>query len=271
MTWKMKNNNIIARKMQVKDELTNFLLYTSPGGQVKVEAILANETVWLTQEKMSQVFGFQVPAISKHLKNIFESGELNENSVISILETTATDGKNYQVKFFNLDAIISVGYRVNSSLATQFRIWATNTLKEFIIKGFVIDDYRLKNGQYFGKDYFEELLERVRSIRASERRIYQKITDIFAECSIDYNKNSQVAQDFYAEVQNKFHFAITGYTAAKIIYTQAGRQRVHGTENLEKCAQRACFEKRCYHRQKLSATKRNTKVGTNNYFIFRLY
>lgn len=209
------------KKLSLKDELSNFLLYTTPQGDVKVEAILSDETVWLTQEHMSQLFGVQKPAISKHLKNIFESGELEEDSVVSILETTAQDGKNYQVRYYNLDAIISVGYRVNSSRATQFRIWATNTLKEYIIKGFVMDDYRLKNGSYFGKDYFEELLERVRSIRASERRIYQKITDIFAECSVDYDRKSETAHNFYAEVQNKFHYAITGQTAAEIIFKNA--------------------------------------------------
>ncbi|MDR3220298.1 MAG: virulence RhuM family protein [Dysgonamonadaceae bacterium] len=209
----------------MKDELTNFLLYTSPQGDIKIEAILADETVWLTQEQMSQVFDVQIPAISKHLKNIFESGELDENTSLSILETHLPDGRRVYINYYNLDAIISVGYRVNSSRATQFRIWATNTLKEYIIKGFVIDDYRLKNGKYFGKDYFEELLERVRSIRASERRIYQKITDIFAECSIDYDKNSQIAHDFYAEVQNKFHYAITGCTAPEIIYRNADAEK----------------------------------------------
>lgn len=213
------------KRLSLKDELSGFLLYTTPQGDIKVEAILSDETVWLTQEQMSQLFGVQKPAISKHLKNIFESGELIEDSVVSILETTAQDGKNYQVRYYNLDAIISVGYRVNSSRATQFRIWATNTLKEYIIKGFVVDDYRLKNGRYFGKDYFEELLERVRSIRTSERRIYQKITDIFAECSVDYNKDSPTAHDFYAEVQNKFHYAITGHTAAEIIFQQADAEK----------------------------------------------
>jgi len=210
-----------VKKLNTKDELTDFLLYTAPNGKIKVEVILNNETVWLTQKAISQLFGVQVPAISKHLKNIFESGELEENSVISILETTADDGKNYQVKYFNLDAIISVGYRVNSRQATQFRVWATKTLKEYIIKGFAMDDERLKNGRYFGKDYFRELLERVRSIRASERRIYQQITDIFAECSIDYDSKSEVTRDFYATVQNKFHFAIHGQTAAELIYKKA--------------------------------------------------
>ena len=206
------------RKLSIKDELTEFLLYSTPGENVKVEVILNNETVWLSQKSIAQLFGVQVPAISKHLKNIFETGELEEDSVISILETTATDNKKYQVRYFNLDAIISVGYRVNSRQATKFRIWATQTLKEYIIKGFVMDDERLKNGRYFGKDYFKELLERVRSIRASERRIYQQITDIFAECSIDYDPKSEITKEFYSTVQNKFHYAIHGHTAAEIIH-----------------------------------------------------
>ncbi|OFX20042.1 MAG: cell filamentation protein Fic [Bacteroidetes bacterium GWA2_31_9] len=212
-------------KLNIKDELTDFLLYTSPNGNVKIEVILNNETVWLTQKAIAQLFGVNVPAISKHLKNIFECGELIENSVVSILETTASDNKNYQTKYFNLDAIISVGYRVNSSQATRFRIWATNLLKEYIIKGFIVDDDRLKNGRYFGKDYFKELLERVRSIRASERRIYQQITDIFAECSLDYNPNSQITTNFYATVQNKFHYAINGKTAAETIYNTADAEK----------------------------------------------
>jgi len=209
------------RKLSINDETTSFLLYTTPNGNVKVEAILSNETIWLTQEHMSLVFDVNRPAISKHLKNIFDSKELDENSVVSILETTASDGKIYQVNYYNLDAVISVGYRVNSTRATQFRIWATGILKEYIIKGFAMDDERLKNGRIFGKDYFKELLERIRSIRASERRIYQKITDIFAECSIDYDSKSSIAHEFYAEVQNKFHYAITGKTAPEIIYLNA--------------------------------------------------
>jgi hypothetical protein len=213
------------KKLSIKDEQTDFLLYTAPEGKIKVEVFLNEETVWLTQKAIAQLFGVQVPAISKHFKNIFESGELHENSVISILETTADDGKTYQVQYYNLDAIISAGYRVNSRQATQFRIWATNTLKEYIIKGFILDDDRLKNGRYFGKDYFRELLERIRSIRASERRIYQQITDIFAECSIDYDPQSDATKDFYASVQNKFHFAINGQTAAEIIYNTADAQK----------------------------------------------
>ncbi|MFW5851634.1 MAG: virulence RhuM family protein [Bacteroidota bacterium] len=213
------------KKLSIKDGFTDFLFYTSPNGKVKIDVILNEETVWLTQKDISALFGVQVPAISKHLKNIFESGELHENSVISILETTADDGKVYQVQYYNLDAIISVGYRVNSRQATQFRIWATNTLKEYIVKGFILDDERLKNGRYFGKDYFRELLERVRSIRASERRIFQQITDIFAECSIDYDPKSDITQEFYASIQNKFHFAINGQTAAEIIYNTADAQK----------------------------------------------
>lgn len=209
------------KKLSIKDELTEFLFYSAPDGNVKIEVILNKETVWLSQKSIAQLFGVQVPAISKHLKNIFETGELEEDSVTSILETTASDNKKYQVKYFNLDAIISVGYRVNSRQATKFRIWATQTLKEYIIKGFIIDDERLKNGRYFGKDYFKELLERVRSIRASERRIYQLITDIFAECSIDYDQKSDITKEFYATVQNKFHFAIHGHTAAEIIHDNA--------------------------------------------------
>ncbi len=218
-------------KLSVQNQMSDFLLYTSPNGEVKVEIFFHNDTVWLTQKRMAELFNVKVPAISKHLKNIFESGELQENEVISILETTTQHGaisgktQTNSTKYYNLDAIISVGYRVNSRQATQFRIWATNVLREFMIKGFILDDDRLKNGRYFGKDYFRELLERVRSIRASERRIYQQITDIFAECSIDYDKNSQVTKDFYASVQNKFHFAISGHTASEIIYKQADAEK----------------------------------------------
>jgi len=214
----------LTKKISPKDELTDFLLYTAPEGDIKVEVILNNESVWLTQKSIANLFGVNVPAISKHLNNIFETGELEKDATISILETVQKEG-NREVKrnleFYNLDAIISVGYRVNSRQATQFRIWATKTLKEYIIKGFIMDDDRLKNGRYFGKDYFKELLERVRSIRASERRIYQQITDIFQECSIDYDSKSDITKIFYATVQNKFHFAITGQTAAEIIYSKA--------------------------------------------------
>ncbi|WP_374401983.1 virulence RhuM family protein [Flavobacterium sp.] len=204
------------------EPINNFILYNTPNGEVSLKVLIQNESIWLSQKMMAELFDVGVPAINKHLTNIFESAELEENSVISILETTAADGKNYKTKFYNLDAIISVGYRVNSTKATQFRIWATKVLKEFIVKGFAMDDDRLKQGSTaFGKDYFKELLERVRSIRASERRIYQQITDIFAECSIDYDPKAEITKNFYALVQNKFHFAITGKTAAEIIYLKA--------------------------------------------------
>ena len=213
--------------LTLRDQTTEFLLYTAPNGAIKVEVLLSNESIWLTQKRMAELFGVGVPAISKHLKNIFDSGELVEEVVISVLETTTEHGavagltQTQQVKYYNLDAVISVGYRVNSAQATQFRIWATQLIKEYIIKGFAMDDERLKNGRYFGKDYFRDLLERVRSIRASERRIYQQITDIFAECSIDYDPRSEATRLFYAHVQDKFHFAITGHTAAEIISLKA--------------------------------------------------
>jgi hypothetical protein len=206
--------------------MKQFILYTAPSGEIRVDVLLQNETAWLTQKAIAELFGVQRPAITKHLLNIFETGELEEKSVSSILEHTADDGKTYDTKFYNLDAIISVGYRVNSAKATQFRIWATKTLKEYIIKGFVLDDDRLKQGQaVFGKDYFKELLQRVRSIRASERRIYQQVTDIFAECCLDYDKNDEITKSFYAMIQNKFHFAITGKTAAEIIHSIVDKQK----------------------------------------------
>ncbi len=217
----------MSQHPSLQDQATEFLLYTAPNGEVKVEVLLSNETIWLTQKRMAELFGVGVPAISKHLKNIFESGELREELVISILETATEHGavagltQTHQVKYYNLDAVISVGYRVNSTQATQFRIWATQLIKEYIIKGFAMDDERLKNGRFFGKDYFRELLVRVRSIRASERRIYQQITDIFAECSIDYDLNSETTRLFFAHVQDKFHYAITGHTAAEIIALKA--------------------------------------------------
>ncbi|MFQ5900155.1 MAG: virulence RhuM family protein [Thermodesulfobacteriota bacterium] len=199
------------------------MLYTTPNGKVKVEIYLRDENIWLTQKKMAVLFGVGVPAINKHLKNIFESGELQEDSVISILEITAEDGKKYSTRFYNLDAIISVGYRVNSRQATHFRIWATERLKEYIIKGFTMDDERLKNpNNIFGKDYFEEQLARIRDIRSSERRFYQKITDIYAQCSADYDSSEKITKQFFATVQNKLHWAITGQTAAEIIHKRAG-------------------------------------------------
>ena len=202
-------------------------LYRSADGAVQVQCLLRDETLWLTQKAIAELFGVQVPAISKHLKNIFESGELVEDRVVSILETTANDGKSYQTKYFNLDAIIAVGYRVNSYQATQFRIWATRILKEFMIKGFALDDERLKQGgRLFGKDYFEELLERVREIRASERRFYQKITDIYA-LSADYDPAAPITHEFFATVQNKLHWAITGKTAAETIHDSADASLPH--------------------------------------------
>ena len=209
------------------NENQQFLLYTAPDGAVKVDVFFKDETAWLTQKALAELFGVKVPAINKHLKNIFGSGELVENAVISILETTAADGKNYQTRYYNLDAIIAVGYRVNSYQATRFRIWATKTLREFIVKGFVLDDERLKQGKrVFGKDYFDELLERIREIRASERRFYQKITDIYA-LSADYDPQAPITKDFFATVQNKLHWAITGQTAAELIYSSADAAKVN--------------------------------------------
>lgn len=201
---------------------SEIILYTTPQGDVKLEVIVQDETVWLTQKAMGELFGVAKSTISEHLTNIFSSNELNENSVVRKIRTTASDGKNYNTQYYNLDVIISVGYRVNSQQATQFRIWATKTLKEFIIKGFVLDDDRLKQGKkLFGKDYFDELLERIREIRASERRFYQKITDIYSECSIDYDPKAEITLTFYKTVQNKLHWAITGHTAAEIISSRA--------------------------------------------------
>ena len=206
-------------------EEVKFLLYSYLEDDVNVGVIVKNDTLWLTQKSMAELFGVGVPAISKHLKNIYESEELMKNSTISKIETVVNRGfkgkLKEEIEYYNLDAIISVGYRVNSIKATRFRIWATKILREYIQKGFVLDDERLKQGETtFGKDYFKELLERVRSIRASERRIWQKITDIFAECSIDYDKNSEITKDFYATIQNKFHYAIVGKTAPEIIYNK---------------------------------------------------
>ena len=214
----------MTKALSLRDQTTEFLLYTAPNGASKVEVLLSNETIWLTQKRMAELFGVGVAAISKHLDNIYESGELQREATLSVLETVQQEGTRQitrKLEYYNLDAVISVGYRVNSAQATQFRIWATQLIKEYIIKGFAMDDERLKNGRFFGKDYFRELLERVRSIRASERRIYQQITDIFAECSIDYDPKSETTRLFYAHVQDKFHFAITGHTAAEIIALNA--------------------------------------------------
>ena len=203
------------------------ILYQTDDGSIKVSVIYYNESFWLTQKAMAELFGVNVPAISKHLTNIFSDGELDKASVISILETTASDGKKYSTQYYNLDAIIAVGYRVNSYKATKFRQWATKTLREYIIKGFVINDDMLKNGKAFGKDYFDELLERIKEIRASERRFYQKITDIYAQCSYDYDPRSETTRTFFQTVQNKLLFAITGHTAPELIYDRADSSKEH--------------------------------------------
>ena len=209
-----------------------FLIYSTPEENVLVDVVVKDENIWVTQKAMAELFGVKVPAISKHLKNIFEEGELQQESTISKMETVQNEGVRSIIRlvdFYNLDAIISVGYRVNSHKATKFRIWATQILKEYMQKGFAMDDERLKQGKtFFGKDYFRELLERVRSIRASERRIWQQITDIFAECSLDYDEKSPITHQFYATVQNKFHYAITKQTAAEIVYNNAD----HTKENM---------------------------------------
>ena len=225
----MKINKQIAKQ----NIFTEFFLYTTPNGKVKVEIFLRDENLWLTQKRMADLFGVGIPAINKHLKNIFKSNELQEDSVISIMEITAEDGKKYSTKFYNLDAIISVGYRVNSRQATHFRIWATQVLKEYIVKGFAMNDERLKNpNNIFGKDYFEEQLARIRDIRSSERRFYQKITDIYAQCSADYDPNEEITIHFFATVQNKLHFAISGKTAAEIIFSRVnGKKQNMGLKN----------------------------------------
>lgn len=203
---------------QLPSNNSDFILYTSPGGEVRVDVFVNEETVWLTQKAMQELFDRAKSTISEHISNVFAEGELIENQVVRKFRTTADDGKEYETTYYNLDVIISVGYRIKSQKGTQFRIWATKTLKEFIIKGFVLDDKRLKQGgQVFGKDYFEELLERIREIRASERRFYQKITDIYSQCSIDYDAKSEFTTNFYKTVQNKLHWAITGNTAAELI------------------------------------------------------
>lgn len=213
----------------MSDPSGRFLLYTAPDGAVRVDVFFKEETVWLTQKALAELFGVKVPAIAKHLAKIFDSGELNREATVSILETVRQEGAREvarQLEYYNLDAIIAVGYRVNSYQATQFRIWATQTLREFITKGFVLDDERLKQGKrVFGKDYFDELLERIREIRASERRFYQKITDLYA-LAVDYDAQAPTTKDFFAMVQNKLHWAITGQTAAELIYSQADATKV---------------------------------------------
>lgn len=222
---------LLERNMDDFSKQMKMVLYQSDEGDVSVNAYIKDETLWITQKAMAELFGVGVPAVSKHLANIYEEGELDKAATISKMETVQKEGNRAvkrEVVYYNLDAIISVGYRVNSKRATQFRIWATKVLKEYMQKGFVLDDERLAQGKTaFGKDYFKELLERVRSIRASERRIWQQITDIFAECSIDYSKDSEVAQHFYATIQNKFHYAITNQTAAEIVYSRADHTKEH--------------------------------------------
>ncbi|MEA5110291.1 MAG: virulence RhuM family protein [Lentimicrobium sp.] len=214
--------NLSGTNMKLRD----LLLYNTADKKVNVSVYFQNGTFWLTQKAMAELFGVNVPAVNKHLKNIFETGELEQASVISKMETTAADGKRYTTNFYRLEAILAVGYRVNSTQAADFRRWATQTLNEFIIKGFVIDDERLKQGKNFGQDYFDELLERIREIRASERRFYQKITDLYA-LSTDYVRESQQTKDFFSAVQNKLHWAITGKTAAEIIYTEADAAKLY--------------------------------------------
>jgi len=203
------------------------VLYNAADGRVTVNVHFAQDNFWLPQRAIAELFGVGVAAISKHLKNIFESQELTEAGVVSKMETTAADGKTYQTQFYNLDAVIAVGYRVNSLKATHFRIWATNTLREFVVKGFVLDDQMLKNGRAFGRDYFDELLEKIREIRASERRAYQKIADVFEQCSSDYRGNSEETQLFYQAVQNRLHFASAGKTAAEIVFERADSTMPH--------------------------------------------
>ena len=218
----------MSNKKQLKslDGMSEFLIYTAPSGKIKVEAFIYDENIWLTQDKIAILFDTTRQNVSLHLRNIFKAGELDENSVVKDYLTTATDSKKYLKKFYNLDAIISIGYRVNSAQATHFRIWATERLKEYIIKGFTMDDERLKNPQHiFGKDYFEEQLARIRDIRSSERRFYQKITDIYAQCSADYDKNGIETQQFFATVQNKLHWAISKQTAAEIVYSRADSEK----------------------------------------------
>lgn len=213
---------------EITPQGNDLILYSTPDGTVRVEVVFQDETFWLTQSKIAELFGVDRSAVTKHLQNIFQEGELDKKSTCAKIAQVQTEGQRHvsrNVEFYNLDAIISVGYRVNSAQATQFRIWATNTLREFIVKGFVLDDERLKQGRRFGKDYFDELLERIREIRASERRFYLKITDIYEQCSIDYNREAEITQTFFKTVQNKLHWAITGKTAAELIAERAHAEK----------------------------------------------
>ena len=221
-----------------QENFTDFILYNSPEWDIRVEVFLKDENLWLTQDKISKIFWVDRTVINKHLKNIYETAELKEESTCAKITQVQIEWNREvkrEIKYYNLDTIIAVWYRVNSLKATNFRIWSNKILKDFIIKWFAMDDERLKNGKHFWKDYFKELLERIRSIRASERRIYLQITDIFAECTIDYDKNSEITKNFYAMIQNKFHFAITGNTAAEIIYKNADKKSgKYVIKNLEK-------------------------------------
>lgn len=220
--------SIIQAEPIAIEQSSHFLFYASHDGAVKVQVIIGDETVWASQKGMAEIFNIESNTVNYHLKEIFSSGELIEDSVTRKIRVTATDGKNYDTNFYNLDAIISVGYRVNSYQATQFRKWATGILKEYLIKGFTLDDDRLKQGnKLFGKDYFDELLDRVREIRASERRFYQKITDIYSQCSIDYDKDAPITHQFYSHVQDKLHYAIHGHTSAELIYKRADASKPH--------------------------------------------
>ncbi len=216
----------VAKNDSRLEKFLNFVIFQTENGKVNIDVFFQNETLWLTQKKIAELFEVNVPAVSKHLKNIFADSELQENSVVSILETTAKDGKNYKTKYYNLKAITAVGYRVNSHRATEFRKWATGILHEYIIKGFAMDDERLKQIKHFGKDYFDEMLERIREIRSSERRLYQKITDIYA-LSADYDSKAEITKQFFSTVQNKLHWAITGKTAAEIIYSEADAKKIY--------------------------------------------
>jgi len=247
------------------------LLYSSGGEKEFVSVIFKDENFWMTQKAMGELFGCTADNISLHLKNIFAEDELDKDSVTEKISVTATDGKNYKTQCYNLDAIIAVGYRVNSKKATRFRQWATRTLKEYIQKGFVLNDEMMKNGRPFGRDYFDELLERIREIRASERRAYQKIADIFEQCSYDYDKNSETTKDFYAFVQNKLHFAVTGKTAAELILERATLDKpYHGLDYLERRAGRKDFEKRHADSEELPERKGDSPAQPSGDHVHRL-
>jgi len=221
----------MMKKLKIINSIPEFLIYKSPDWNVKIDVLIQDKNIWLNQKEISNLFGVKIPAISKHLSNIFEEWELIENSVVSKMETTASDWKNYKTNFYNLEIIIAIWYRINSKQATNFRIWSNNVLKEYIIKWFVMDDERLKNPyQAFWEDFFEEQLERIRNIRNSERRFYQKITDIYSQCSIDYDSKNKETQTFFATVQNKLHFAITWSTAAEIIHSRVKKYMINFME-----------------------------------------